>query len=313
MASKRTQNIVAEGRFTLPLLAVLCGVLWIWFGLLTQQLWIQTAFVTISTLLMVTLNNSNSLIRIYSRMVSSSFLLLTTMAMIRYTSVRGCTLQMCLIAFYMCIFRTYQNRKSSGWMYYAFLCLSMASLVFVKVLYLVPVVWLLCTLKFYSLNVKTFVASLLGLFTPYWFILPWLIMREEFYRISTHFSPLWQFSPLCDISRLSMRELITFALILILALTGTIHYVRTGYNDKIRTRMLYSFFITICWATIIFLVLQPLHYNELIPMIIVSVSPLIAHFLALTHTWFTNLAFWLFFLAISTLTVLNICNPSLIF
>ena len=61
--------------------------------------------------------------------------------------------------------------------------------------------------------------------------------------------------------------------------------------DKIRTRMLFGFFIWIDLFSFAFLMLQPQHSDMLIRFIIISTAPLIAHFLALTATRFTNMVF----------------------
>ena len=42
------------------------------------------------------------------------------------------------------------------------------------------------------------------------------------------------------------------------AIIGSIHFIRTSYGDKIRTRMIYETFIMISVACIIFIILQPL-------------------------------------------------------
>ena len=66
---KRIQNKVAESRFTLPAVAVYGGIIWLLCGLFPQQWWLQFTLFAVSTYLMVELNNSNVLIRIYSRSV----------------------------------------------------------------------------------------------------------------------------------------------------------------------------------------------------------------------------------------------------
>ncbi len=77
MLRKKTfQNKVAASRYALPITATLATLVWVAVGLLVSNIWVQFAFTIISTLLMVELNNRNSLMRTYSRMVSCSFLAL---------------------------------------------------------------------------------------------------------------------------------------------------------------------------------------------------------------------------------------------
>ena len=76
----RLQNKIAENRWLL-----LWGTLWaalVWFlaGLVThREMWVPFVCTAFATYFMVELNNTNALIRIYSRTVSTAFLLLVTM------------------------------------------------------------------------------------------------------------------------------------------------------------------------------------------------------------------------------------------
>ena len=67
---KRIKNRIAGSRFAFPVMAVYGIVVWLLAGAAGEMWWAQFAMYAVSTLLMVMLNNSNSLIRIYSRMVS---------------------------------------------------------------------------------------------------------------------------------------------------------------------------------------------------------------------------------------------------
>ena len=80
---KRTQNKVAESRFTLSVVVAYAIAIWLVSGMLIPQLplttegirqgaWIPFVCFMVSAYLMVELNNSNALIRIYSRTVSCS-------------------------------------------------------------------------------------------------------------------------------------------------------------------------------------------------------------------------------------------------
>ena len=144
---KRFQNKVAESRYALTLMAIYALGVWYLGGLVENQLYLQLAFLGVSTYLMMEINNSNALIRIYSRMVSCSFLALTSMATFLFPSLRESIVQLCLITSYTIIFHIYQDKDSPGLMFYAFLCLGIASVLFIQVLYFVPLLWLLIGFK----------------------------------------------------------------------------------------------------------------------------------------------------------------------
>ncbi|MDR9825015.1 hypothetical protein RCJ22_05260, partial [Vibrio sp. FNV 38] len=84
---KRTQNHVAESRFTLPVVVLYAIAVWLASGLLIPSVpitseglwkgaWVQFVCFFVSAYVLVELNNSNALIRIYSRTVSCSFIVL---------------------------------------------------------------------------------------------------------------------------------------------------------------------------------------------------------------------------------------------
>mgnify|MGYP000358631008 CR=1 FL=1 len=87
---------------------------------------------------MVELNNHNSLMRTYSRMVSCSFLVFITMTSLPTPSFKASIVTMCSIAFYLIIWNSYQDKRAAGWTFYAFFCVGLASMVFIQVGYFLP-------------------------------------------------------------------------------------------------------------------------------------------------------------------------------
>jgi hypothetical protein len=70
--------------------------------------------------------------------------------------------------------------------------------------------------------------------------------------------------------------------------------------------MIYELFIFVTLAIILFYVLQPQHYVFLLRMLIVNTATLIGHFLALTRTKTTNIAFFVILALTLVLTGYNI-------
>lgn len=321
---KRAQNLAAESRFALPMVMAYAIAIWLISGLLIPVIpftaaelvrgaWVQFACFLVSAYLMVELNNSNALIRIYSRMVSCSFLVLSCAANFLFSSMAGAIVQLCVIAFYIALFRCYQNKASMGWTYYSFLCIGLASTAYVHILFYVPVLWAIMFFQLTSLSWRTFAASVLGLLTPYWFILPFYIYQGDTGTFISHVAQLAVFVRPFDYRMLSLNQLLFFIFIVALAVTGIVHYWRNSYNDRIRIRQFYGSFIGMSIVTTIFLMLQPQHYDILIRILIVNVSPLIAHFISLTHTRITNIAFYTICGVALLLTILNLWMPSLSF
>ena len=322
--NKRAQNIVAESRFTLPFVVAYAIAVWLASGLLIPNIpitssellrgaWGQFLCFIFTAYLMVELNNSNALIRIYSRTVSSSFIVLFCAGNFLFSSIGGAITQLCVVVFFLTFFRTYQDRQSPGWTYYGFLCIGLASMVFTQILFYVPFLWAMMFFRLTSLSWRTFFASIVGLLTPYWFALPIAIYQGDFTTTINHFTALADFQFPYEYTQLTFNKLLLLILTITLGITGTIHYWRNQSADSIRNRMFYGIFIQIWVITTVFIILQPQHYDMLIRILIISVSPLIAHFLSLTHTRITNIAFYVICGASLLLTLLNLWMPLLTF
>ena len=239
----------------MPITTVYALIVWLLSGVLTNHWWWQFACFAITCYLMVELNNINALIRIFSRMVSSAFLVLTCCA---------CFLFPALHEFFL------------------------------------PLIWLMMITNTMSLSWRTWIASLLGLLTPYWFGAVWVIYQYDYALIIDHFTALTDFEEPFNLYGITGYQKATLGLIILMAVISTIHFIRKNYLDKIRTRMFYGFFIWMDLAALVFLLLQPQHFNAMLLIMILSTSPLIAHFVALTSTKLTNITF----LVLSTATLL---------
>lgn len=120
MLVKRFQNKVAESRISLPITAVYALLVCLGCGFWEQQLWWQFAVLAVSSFLMMELNNANALIRIYSRMVSCSFIAFVVMAKFLLVSLPCGIVQLFFIAFFLFFFKAYQDKRATGTVFYAF-------------------------------------------------------------------------------------------------------------------------------------------------------------------------------------------------
>lgn len=303
---KRLQNRIAESRFTLPFVAIYAVVIWFVCGLIPEQWWIQFACFIASTYLIIELNNSNMLIRIYSKMVSSSFLALSAAACFMFNETMGIASETLMIASCLMLFKTYQDKTATGFTFYSFLAIGVASLFTPQVLLYVIPIWALMIFFLRSMSIRTFGASLIGLFLPYWILAAYFIYLGEDGQLLKHLSQISISDNIADLSMLTIPQGATLALVAALTITGSIHYFNTNYNDKIRIRMLYYCFISMSYLSLAIIILQPQWYDTAMRMLIVSTSPLIAHFIALTKTKITNIAFCFIVLVVLALTGYNL-------
>lgn len=308
---KRFQNKIASSRFALPFMTVCALIVCQLWGMLNSRYIVQLLCLALSTYLMAEMNNQNALLRIPSRMVSCSFLM---MAMITCSAQRGLYVAITQVLFIACLFilfSAYQDNKARGKMCCAYACIGLASIMWPQALLLVPFLWFCSTVFLLQMSWKNFMASLLGLLLPYWLYAGWKALNGNFGWIVTHFSQIGVWETLSWSSSNFVLDMIVLSFIVVLMLIGTVHFFRRSYLDKLRTRYLYDMFIFLAVVMLIFLAVLPNSHYVVIHLLIVCVSPLIAHFIALTNTRATNLTFILLLVTSIVLIILTL-NPKIL-
>ena len=308
---KYFQNRIAGSRLTLPVTGIYALAIWFMGGVLQEQWWLQLACFAFTAYLVVLLSNMNSLIRVYSRLMSAFFLALGCCDCLLFPSVSESACILFFVLSYLILFMSYQDKTRSGYVLYAFIALGIASMFYVHMLCLVPLFWLFMRYNLLALSWRTWMASILGVLTPYWFAECWYFYRGEPWILLEHFEPLANFESVADYAVVTPGQAALYILLVVLGIMGSIHFIHKSYLDSIRVRLLYSIFISMDLILAVFLALQPQHYNLLIRLMIVNTAPLVAHFFALTSTKVTNVVFYTTLTAIITLTVYNLWTASL--
>ena len=310
---KRLQNKIAESSLTLPVVVAVGALVWglsiLFRGVAVHQL----VLFAVSCYFMVELSNSNALLRVRSRMITTTFIALSCAASPLFASFTGTFVQLCFIIAILILFQTYQRPDCVGRIYYSFLFFGLASLTFVQTLFFVPLLWLLMATQLQSISVKGLSASLLGLATPYWIESAWCILDRDFTPMTDHFAELLQLAVPFEGMTINVGQTAVFALIVLLSITGIVHFWLHSFEDKIRIRLLYGFFTSMLLFCTLLLCLQPQHYKVLMPLLTVFASPVIAHFLTFTQSRLTNIVFIVVSVLTLALIVLNLWMPSLTF
>ena len=302
---KRLQNRIATSRWSLPVTVAYGLLVSLAAGLITKALWLNFALLFASATMMVELNNSNALIRIYSRMVSCSFLVMTTMSLFLFQTINVAVVQITFIAFLLFLLRSYQEPNATGLTFYAFCALGIASIVFPQILLFLPPLWIVMAIYIQSFSPRTFMSSIIGVLAPYWFVAAWLIYTGRYAWLGTHLISILQFGTPLYLVDVKLHEWLTFAYVLSCALIGGIHFIMYSYQDRIRIRLIYEMFIVLDGLTMLFALIQPQHFDCLLGMAIVLTAPIIGHWLALTSSKLSNIASMLLAAAALALTIYN--------
>jgi len=275
----------------LPVASAYGLMVWLASGLVSHRLWGAFACFVVATYLMVELNNRNALLRISSRMVSVSFIALSMMMPFTMGATRASIAGLCFIMAMFVMLFSYQDRLSMGKTFYTFALLSLGSIFEIHLLYYIPVLWLSMAFHLQTMSWRTFSASILGVLTPYWFASIALFVVDDPWVVVKHFTQLIAIPMPPDHHALSLGQLVVVAWVVVLEVIGSVHFVRNSYMDSIRIRMIFNTFIMLSIFSTLLLIAMPSLFDMLIRVLIISTSPLIAHFLSLTHTRVTNIAF----------------------
>lgn len=313
MKKRLVQNQVAQSKLALPVCMLFATVIWLLCGLVQQQWWLQFFCFAATTYLIMLLNNLNALIRIYSRMVSCSFLLLSCACCFLFPSIRGAIMQMGIVAMYTILFLCYQDRESAGKTFYAFVCFGIATMGHASLLFFLPLIWLLMGTNLLMLSWRTWGASILGTLTPYWFAVCGMLWMGDITPLADHLATLTDIQFPVNYTRLSIGFMLVIALIIVCAITGIIHYLNKTYQDSVRIRLIYGFFIWMDLLAFTMVCLQPQHQDMLLRMLIINTAPLISHFLALTATKATNQGFYMLVAATVAVIIYNVWMLSSLF
>ncbi len=311
---RRLQNKIAESSATLPTACVLTTLLW-WmpqgtdplmslFGWLTCAL---TAYIVLET------TAKQALLRARSRIISSLFLLLMAVSSFLHPINTGSLCQLCLAISIYYVLQTYDHPHPEAHTFHTFLFLAIGSLFWAPLLLLSPVMLWNQGVYLRSLSWSGLSASLIALLAPYVLWTTTIVggATASLFIDSEIGAPLFSvttFAPLLHHAAAIIEpfrepftwqwemenhraETATFGITMLLSLTGFIHYLRKSYDDKIRVRMCHYTFLTLQVILLAWLVAQPAHFPDLYPLWLLTVVPAAGHFIALTHTWLSNIWF----------------------
>ncbi|MDR1103165.1 MAG: hypothetical protein LBL42_05350 [Tannerella sp.] len=197
---------------------------------------------------------------------------------LRPVSVAFFFLALCMIE----LFKACQEGKTGmapGNAYKATFWLGIGSLIWIHLLWLLPLFWY-GMYKFRLLNVRTFMASLMGIVTLYWIVAGWCVWRHDFSVLTDTFR-LWNdfdFVPPGEYltqNRLSSPAT-AFAYTVILGLVLRFHKITAG----LRTRRFISFLLASTRYLLPFLFLFNTETADFLCIFFIPASLLIAYLLS---------------------------------
>lgn len=170
---------------------------------------------------------------------------------------------------------THQQQRSVSEYFSAFLLLGLASLFVPQWLLIVPFVLMGCMLLG-SLTLRTFLAALLGLITPWWTAAGVLYLMDGMERFVTPFREFVLLPSIGHLAALPLGQLCGLVVVTLLALPALIHYPAVGPTLKERSRVVWLFLILLLAGTLLLTYAQP----QLVPLLYPLLAALISLFVA---------------------------------
>lgn len=294
---------VATGRFTLPVVILVCLFLWV----LTSGEWqdaISLLTCAATAYLLIEVNTAFALIRTRTAAHVSLYVFLTTICLFLHPLQLTTFVPLAFLIAVSQLFRSYESANASESIFHAFLFIGIGSLMFPQLLYFVPLFYL-SMISFRSLSLKSFFAGIIGLTVPYWFLFGYAFYYDQmdlFYRPMlevVHFQPI-------SYHALGLEQLISCGVVTLISLVSSVHYFNVSYLDKVRTRIFLFFLIAVEVWTYLLGILQPQHFNVLLQIQIITGSILTGHLFTLTRNRFTGIFFIITFVILIALTIYNL-------
>lgn len=288
---KRFQNKVAESSLSLPVSVIVCILIWFAAGLVSRKIWVPFLLTGFTTYLIAEMNNRNSLLRIRSRMMSCVYIVFATLQAIFVANWQLAAVQTIIALCIYLLLSCYKDRTAVSSVFAISLLLSAGSILWVNILYFLPIAIILLCVPLYAISLKAVSATIMGLLLPYWSLIPYFVYEGNTLWLQNHFKPLYDGSVLFNYSTTTYGQVIYFSLLVLLFLIGWLHFVRTAYKDKLKTRTLYDVFITLSLIIAAVVPIVPVHADYTLSMLTLAVSPMVAHYFSLTETKLTNIVF----------------------
>lgn len=325
--TKRFQNRITAGRFTLPaaiLISVTCWILttillphtepqlndyplWETFSALLIPAWGNRIFsfvlYAVIGYFLIEINNTFALIRMRASVQTTIYFMLIAVCPSIHTLYAGDLASAALLIALFFLFKSYQQTRPTGYLFHAFVFIGVGSLIFPQLMLFIPIFWI-GAYNFQSLRFKSFLASLIGWSVPYWFLLGHALFHGQMELFYQPFRELITFTPIQF--ELMPWKMATIGYLLTLFLVSATHCLVTSYEDKIRTRSYLHFLILLNFCLLAFLGLQPALSVHLLPLLFIGVSILAGHLFSLTSSRSSNLFFICMFLGIFLLFGFNV-------
>lgn len=294
------QHQIATGRTTFPVAVLISIALWaIPFENTTELLSLLAGGIT--TYLLIELNTTFAIIRTRTELPSAIFLCLYSSLLFFHPYQHTCWLQLLFMGTLFGLFNSYESKRAPIHIFHAFLCLGLGSLIVNDLIWLAPLVFI-AMIGLRSFNGRNFFAGLFGLIIPYWVILGYYLFLDLNGQIhleglginqliSQHFGDIIPWGTTIDgikneYAELGLTKGVSYAIILLISIVGTVCSHYNSFNDKVRTRSFIGALVPLEIGIVLLGLIHPALLDALLPIQIVFAALTCSYLFALIFSRF---------------------------
>ncbi len=308
MRITKPHNSLCRARALLPCCVVVAVVLWC----LPQGVgwWPRCggfAVCALTAYLLAEMCNGNMLFRVYTRAAASIFIL-TLACTGWYCSFGPSALAGLFVCASLCLTLASDGRPASRVtdVFHTFVLLGLACLCEPWLVVLAPLCLLQLLIVVHGLSARAFFAGVTGFALPLFSALGVCRLAGRGDVSERWMARLAEPAPVGADAYLSLSLPMAglWLALVLLALWGGLYYARSQGRDKLRVRQCHLILYMQTAVLIALAALQPRLCGSLLPAVMVSLSPSLAHYFALGETWLSAVAFALAILVLCALAVL---------
>lgn len=183
---------------------------------------------------------------------------------------------LCLVFAIYELFYSYQSPELTGKFFNIGVLVGIAGLFMPQIVWLMPLFWI-GMYQFRTLELRSFMASLIGVLIIWWFVLAWCVWKHDYLMFSTFYDQLADFRFLSvEIFRLYQIGSIVVLLVLAMAF---FHVKMDAFNNSVRVRQMLAFLLNMAIWSFGLILLYGKDSDSFLAVIYLPSSVLIAYFL----------------------------------
>jgi hypothetical protein len=216
------------------------------------------------------------LIRKHTRLPFMLFLLLVSANAGLLSLKEVVIVLLCLVFVIFNLFESYQSSEATGNLFNTGVLTGFAGLFMPPVLWFIPLLWV-GMYQLRSLNVKSFMASFIGVCVVYWIVTAWCLWNHDFSMMTSLYYGLTDFEILS--TEVFQYYRIGSVVVVVILVMAFFHIKMDTFSNSVRVRQMLSFLINMSVWSFILLLLYGADSDSFLAVIYLPSSVLITYYL----------------------------------